>query len=130
MRDGSNGRQANGKFAVGNPGGRGGRAISEAMEFREAALKATKPAEYADAVKHMMEIARNRKDPATAVLAFRELSNRLIGKPTELVAGETHNHYPILVTTTAEALKKLEANRSLSDDPLRGIKRLPKGNGQ
>ena len=60
-----------------------------------------------------------------------EVFNRICGKPMDayISDGDQGNQYAVLVTSTAEAIKKLEENRSLGDDPLRGIKRLPKGDG-
>ena len=84
-----------------------------------------------DDVKQIVRALVNRARNGD-VRAAREVLDRVVGKPTEPppIDGNANSQYPILVTTTAEALKNLEAKRDLDDDPLRGLKRLPKGGGK
>ncbi len=127
LANGSNGRKANGQFDKGWEGGPGGSTTWKSRDYYDGYTQEL-------SIKDIKKLARRvykkaMSDDADAMIAAKDILDRVLGKPTEIVAGDTHNHYPILVTTTAEAVKKLEENRSFGDDPLRGVKRLPKGNG-
>ena len=131
MANGQNGRRPDGTFAPGNSAGRGGDHVSikRGIEFKDAVMAAVTPEEMRQVARELLSIALTGKDERSRIAAASELFNRVIGKPTEMATGDTHNHYPVLITTTAEALEKLEANRKLRDDPYRGRKRLPSGDG-
>lgn len=125
MTNGSNGRKTNGKFAKGWQGGPGGD-HSHSLEFKKAYQEAITAEDMHKVALMVLDIALNSKDEKNRLVAAAELSNRLLGRPAEMVfEGDQVNNYPVLITTTAEAMKKLEAQRSLGDDPYCGRKRLP-----
>ena len=129
MAIGSDGRQSNGRFARGNPGGPGGDHVStkRSIEFKEAYQNAITPKDMRKVALMVLKIALESEDETHRLAAASELTNRLMGRPVEMQSGDIHNQYPILVTATAAALELLEARQSLGDDPMRGIRQLCKG---
>lgn len=128
MANGSNGRKANGQFDKGWEGGPGGSTTWKSRDYYDGYTAELSIDDIKKLARRVMDKAMS--DDPDAMVAAKDILDRVLGKPTETVAGDTHNHYPILVTTTAEAIKKLEATRSLGDDPYRGRKRLPDGHGR
>lgn len=120
-------RGADGRWLLGNAGGPGRKVLNRALQIRIIAQENATDDNVRSVMNKLLQMALEGD-----VRAANEWLTRVCGKPmeVELTEGDTHNHYPILVTTTAEAIKQLEANRGLGDDPLRGIKRLPKGDGK
>ena len=128
--NGSNGsgRDSGGRFARGNAGGPGNPYAKRTAEMKAAFMAAITP-------KDMRKLARRLYEKAVSddkhwLEAMKLLLDHLLGKPTE--APPWHDasgpQYPILVTTTAEALKQLEARGPAGDDPLRGLRRLSERN--
>lgn len=130
MAIGSSGRRANGTFGPNNNAGRGGDHVSikRGLELKDAFMAAVTPEDMRKIAKRLLDIALNG-EAKHAIAAAHELFNRLIGKPSELVASETQNHFgQMLVTNAADALKYI--NEQSDDDPMRGIKCLPAANGK
>lgn len=127
MANGMNGRKANGRFAKGNPGGTGGPTTWKAMDYYDGYTKELSIAQIRKLARRVYQKAMS--DDADAMIAAKDILDRVLGKPTEAVAGDTHNQFPVLVADTVDVIKQLEDNRHLGDDPLRGLKRLPKGDG-
>ena len=123
--NGSNGsgRDSGGRFARGNAGGPGNPYAKRTAEMKAAFMAAITPKDMGAIGKVLVEKAKGGN-----LEAMRLLFDRLLGKVKEATDGDTHNHYPLFVTTTAETLKTLEAKALSDDDPLRGFKRLSERN--
>ena len=130
MTNGTDGRKGNGQFGKGWKGGGGNSAsIKRGLEMKDAFQNAITPEDMRKIAKRLLDIALHG-EAKHAIAAAHELFNRLIGKPSELVASETQNHFGnILVTDATEALKRVEARwaeekRTGKYDPMCGIKPL------
>ena len=131
MANGQNGRRPDGTFAPGNSAGRGGDHVSikRGIEFKDAVMAAVTPEEMRQVARELLSIALTGKDERSRIAAASELFNRIIGKPSELAVGDTHNHFGnILSNSGAEALKHIQQQDS--KDPMRGVKCLPNPNGK
>lgn len=120
-------RGADGRWLPGHACGPGRPSVQRAIELRQLAQGCVSD-ERLKAIMDKLILMALAGDVQAAVAVL----DRVMGKPIDMsvIEGDTHNHYPILVTTTAETIKQLEATRGLDEDPMRGIKRLPKGNGK
>ena len=87
--NGANGRRADGRFPVGNPGGPGNPRARQSALLRSAMLVATTPDDIravADALLH--------KAKAGDVAAIRELFDRLFGKAAPMDLGDDGDDGP------------------------------------
>jgi hypothetical protein len=83
--NGSNGRAADGRFAVGNPGGPGGSAFAKrSAQLRQTLIDAVSEQDIRDVATKLVERAK-----AGDVDAARLLFDRLLGKPVMPVAVKT-----------------------------------------
>lgn len=76
--NGANGRDARGRFAVGNAGGPGNPHAARVGQLRAALLDAVTPADVRAIVSALVEQAK-----AGDVRAIREVLDRTLGKPVE-----------------------------------------------
>ncbi|WP_428937281.1 hypothetical protein [Fontivita pretiosa] len=77
--NGSNGRNANGRFAAGNPGGPGNPHARRVARLRAELLRAVTPQDLRNVIAALLRKARRGDVPA-----IRELLQRLLGPPVEL----------------------------------------------
>jgi hypothetical protein len=75
--NGPNGREKNGRFAAGNSGGPGNPYVRQTAQLRAALLRAVKEGDLEKAAAAVL-----RKAIKGDVIAFRELCDRLLGKPS------------------------------------------------
>ena len=76
--NGPNGRQSNGRFAKGNPGGPGNPYAQQVAELRSAMLKAISTEDIRRVVEALVAEAKDGN-----VSAAKELLDRCLGKPQE-----------------------------------------------
>ena len=127
--NGGSGRDSGGRFARGNAGGPGDPYAKRTSEMRDAFMAAVTPDEMRQVARELLSIALTSNDERNQIAAAHELCNRILGRPA---AAPSHDdgmkqQYPILVTTTAEAMKALEERRRLDpnhNDPYCGRKPL------
>lgn len=86
--DGSNGRQAGGRFAAGNSYGRGNPHARQTAALREALLSAVTPDDVLDVVRSLLEQAKLGN-----VQAARELLDRTCGRVPMPVPEEQPKHW-------------------------------------
>ncbi len=76
--NGSNGRDAGGRFAKGNPGGPGNPHAQRVGQLRSALLDAVTPADMQAIAHKLIDLAKEGDVPA-----IREIFTRTLGKPIE-----------------------------------------------
>ena len=76
--NGSNGRDAHGRFAKGNPGGRGNPHAAHVGQLRSALMAAVKPKDIRAVAARLVQMAKDGD-----VRAIKELLDRTLGRPQE-----------------------------------------------
>ena len=83
LRNGSNGRRADGRFAIGNPGGPGNPYAKQVARVRSLIVDAVSEDDLRAVISMLVERAKGGD-----VLAARELLNRLVGRPAAAIDPE------------------------------------------
>jgi hypothetical protein len=100
-----NGRNHNGQFAKGNPGGPGNPGLKFLAEHRRKFAEAVTPQIVADAVKVLVDVMTDDKaKDADRISAAREILDRSIGRPT-----------------STDVLERIEALEQMMDGRMRRV---------
>src|SRR5262245_54917021 len=112
--NGTNGRDARGRFTVGNPGGPGNPFGQRSAAFREALFQAVTPEDVRAVAAKLVAEAK-----AGQPWAVKEFFDRCVGKPVATVEGADAEGGSLGVTLAAVRAAVLEALADLPEAKLR-----------